>query len=165
MRSRRQIQRTIRNENVKPNMDRPATRVATPSDAAAISSLLFEFNRKALSPEDLGQRMEQAQDLETVFLGELDGALAGLLVLQTVPTVSAAQDWTEITELYVQPAFRRKGVGKALIEAALAHARHHGSSEVHLLVDPQNAPAISFYEAVGFRRNSCKMLQELQGRA
>lgn len=145
-------------------MDSPTTRIAAPSDAAAISGLLFDFNREALSPEELGQRMEQAQGLETIFLGELDGTLAGLLVLRTVPTVSAAQDWAEITELYVQPAFRRKGVGRALIEAALAYARHRGCTEVHLLVDPQNTPAISFYKAVGFRRNSCEMLQELQGR-
>jgi ribosomal protein S18 acetylase RimI-like enzyme len=142
-------------------MDGPTTRIATPADSAAISNLLFEFNREALSPEDLGQRMEQAQDLETVFLGELGGVLAGLLVLRTVPTVACAQDWAEITEMYVQPAFRRKGVGKALIEAALAHARHRGCTEVHLLVDPQNTPAISFYQAVGFHRDAWEMLQEL----
>ena len=144
-------------------MDGLATRVATASDAAAISDLLFEFNGEALSPQELAQRMEQAQGLETVFLGELGGVLAGLVVLQTVPTVSAAQDWAEITELYVQPAFRRKGVGKALVEAALAHARHHGCTEVHLLVDPENTPALSFYEAVGFRQDSWALVQELRG--
>lgn len=147
-------------------MDGPATRIATPSDAAAISGLLFAFNREALSPQELAQRMEQAQGLETVLLGELNGVLAGLLVLRTVPTVSVAQDWAEITELYVQPACRRKGVGKALIEAALAHAHHHGCPDVHLLVDPQNTPAIRSYEAVGFRQDSAlseqgRMLRKL----
>jgi ribosomal protein S18 acetylase RimI-like enzyme len=145
-------------------MPSPITRVATPADAAAISSLLFEFNREALSPEELGQRMEQAQGLETVFLGELDGGLAGLLVLRTAPTVASAQDWAEITELYVQPASRRRGVGKALTDAALAHARRHGCTEVHLLVDPQNTPALSFYQAAGFHRDSWEMVQKLQGR-
>jgi ribosomal protein S18 acetylase RimI-like enzyme len=145
-------------------MDSPATRIATPSDAAAISGLLSAFNGEALSPQDLAQRMEQAQGLETVFLGELDGVLAGLLVLRTVPTISAAEEWAEITELYIEPASRRKGVGKALIEAALAHARHHGCTEIHLLVDPQNTTAISFYEAVGFRQDCGEMLQDLQGR-
>ena len=71
-------------------MHSPITRVATPADAAAISSLLLEFNQEALSPEDLGQRMEQAQGLETVFLGELDGRMAGLLVLRTAPTLASA---------------------------------------------------------------------------
>jgi ribosomal protein S18 acetylase RimI-like enzyme len=145
-------------------MHSPITRIATPADAAAISSLLFEFNQEALSPEELGQRMEQARGLETVFLGELDGGLAGLLVLRTAPTVASAQDWAEITELYVQPASRRRGVGKALIDEALAHARDLGCTEVHLLVDPKNTPALSFYQAVGFHRGSWELVQELQGR-
>ena len=145
-------------------MHSPITRIATPADAAAISSLLFEFSQEALSSEELGQRMEQARGLETVFLGELDGGLAGLLVLRTAPTVASAQDWAEITELYVQPASRRRGVGKALVDAALAHARHHGCTEVHLLVDPQNTPALSFYQAVGFHRDSWEMVQKLEGR-
>ncbi|MEJ2736382.1 MAG: GNAT family N-acetyltransferase [Anaerolineae bacterium] len=145
-------------------MGSSTTRAATPADAAAISSLLFEFNREALSPEDLGRRMEQAQGLETIFLGELDGVLAGLLVLRTAPTVASAQDWAEITELYVQPASRRRGVGRALVDAALAHARHRGCTEVHLLVDPQNTPALSFYQAVGFHRDSWEMVHKLQGR-
>jgi ribosomal protein S18 acetylase RimI-like enzyme len=144
-------------------MHSPITRVATPADAATISSLLLEFNQEALSPEDLGQRMEQAQGLETVFLGELDGRMAGLLVLRTAPTLASAQDWAEITELYVQPASRRRGVGTALIDAALAHARHRGCTEVHLLVDPKNTPALSFYQAVGFHRDSWDMVQKLQG--
>lgn len=151
----------MKHPNGKESLDDPTTRVATPADAVAISHLLFEFNAEALSPEELGRRMEQAQGLETAFLGELDGVLAGLLVLQTVPTVASAQDWAEITEMYVQPAFRRKGVGKALITEALAYARHHGCSKVHLLVDPENEAALSFYEAVGFHRDSWDMSQAL----
>lgn len=142
-------------------MDGPAIRIATASDAVAISRLLFEFNREGLSPEELGRRTEQARGLETVFLGELDGGLAGLLVLRTAPTVASAQDWAEITELYVQPDSRRRGVGRALVNAALAHARHHGCREVHLLVDPQNAIALTFYQGVGFHRDSWEMVREL----
>jgi ribosomal protein S18 acetylase RimI-like enzyme len=145
-------------------MHSPIIRVATPADAATISSLLLEFNREAISAEELGQRMEEAQGLETVFLGELDGELAALLVLRTAPTVASAQDRAEITELYVQPASRRRGVGRALVGAALAHARHHGCTEVQLLVDPQNTHALSFYKAAGFHRDSWEMVQKLQGR-
>ncbi len=145
-------------------MHSPTTRVATPADAAAISSLLLEFNQEVLSPEDLGQRIEQAQGLETVFLGELDGRMAGLLVLRTAPTLASAQDWAEITELYVQPTSRRRGVGRALVDAALAYARHRGCTEVHLLVDPQNTPALSFYQVVGFHQDSWEMVQKLEGR-
>ena len=80
-------------------------RFATTADTGVISGLLHQFNGTAPSPQELAMRMAQAQGLETVFLGELDGKVVGLLILRTVPTLSDAQDWTEITELYVPPGF------------------------------------------------------------
>jgi ribosomal protein S18 acetylase RimI-like enzyme len=142
-------------------MDKPSIWIASPSDACAISGLLHEFNGEALPPADLAERMEQARGLETVFLGELDGKLEGLLVLRTAPTLSGPDDWAEITELYVRPASRRKGVGRALIEASLEHSRRCGCTELHLLVDPDNATALSFYRAVGFRKDSWEMRREI----
>lgn len=136
-------------------------RFATTADTDAISDLLHQFNGTAPSPQELAARMVQARGLETVFLGELDGGLVGLLVLRTVPTLSDPQDWAEVTELYVRPASRRKGVGRALVGAAIQYARSLGSTQVHLLVDPDNAIALSFYRAVGFHRDSWEMRQEI----
>jgi hypothetical protein len=74
-------------------------RIGDSVDAAAISELLYEFNGEALPPDQLAGRMAQVRDLETAFLGEADGVLAGLLILRTAPTLSTAEDWTEITEM------------------------------------------------------------------
>jgi ribosomal protein S18 acetylase RimI-like enzyme len=122
---------------------------------------LYEFNGEALAPEELAHRMEQAQGLETAFLGELGGELAGILVLRIVPTLSGPEDWAEITELYVQPSCRRRGVGTALVGAAVEAARDLGCSELHLLVDPENTSALSFYEASGFCRDSWELRRSL----
>jgi ribosomal protein S18 acetylase RimI-like enzyme len=142
-------------------MDEPAVQIATPADAPSISDLLYEFNGEALPPAELAERMEQAQGLETVFLGELAGRLAGLLVLRTVPTLSEPEDWAEITELYVRPAARRRGVGKALVEAVIQYAQSRGCTQVHLLFDPENRAALSFYTAVGFHRDSWEMRRRI----
>ena len=136
-------------------------RIGTAADAPAVSNLLYEFNGEALPPPALVERMQEVQGLETAFIVELDGVAVGLLVLRTVPTLSDSQDWAEITEMYVRPAFRRRGVGRVLIEAAIEHARRHGCTEVHLLVDPANRTAIAFYEAVRFCRDSWEMRREL----
>ncbi len=136
-------------------------RFATTADTGAISDLLHQFNGTAPSPQELAMRMAQARGLETVFLCELDGELVGLLVLRTVPTLSDPQDWAEVTELYVRPASRRKGVGRALVRAAIQYARSLGSTQVHLLVDPDNTVALSFYRAVGFYQDSWEMRQEI----
>ena len=142
-------------------MDKPSVEIATPADAPSISDLLYEFNGEALPPAILTERMLQAQGLETVFLSKLAGRLAGLLVLRTVPTLSDPEDWAEITELYVRPAARRRGVGKALVEAAIQYAQARGCTHVHLLVDPANRVALSFYSVVGFHRDSCAMRRRL----
>jgi ribosomal protein S18 acetylase RimI-like enzyme len=138
-----------------------AIRIAEPSDAATISGLLFEFNGEALSAEDLAARMDEVRGLETVFLGELDGQLAALLVLRTAPTLSDAPYRAEITELYVQPHARRRGLGRTLVEAALAYSRERGCIEIHLLVDPENGVGHSFYRALGSYRDSWEMRRQL----
>jgi ribosomal protein S18 acetylase RimI-like enzyme len=142
-------------------MDEPTIRTATPSDAGAVSELLLEFNGEALSPDELAERMVQAVGLETVFLGQLEGRLAGLAVLRTIPTLSAPEDWAELTELYVRPPDRRRGVGKALVGAAIQYAHSRGCTQVHLLVDPENRAALSFYTAVGFHRDSWEMRRQI----
>ena len=139
----------------------PTVRLAGPADAHAICYLLLAFNDEALSPQALAERLVEAEDLETVFLGELDGSLAGLLVLRTAPTISSPDDWAEITELYVQPEARRKGVGTELVEAAITFGRERGCEQVHLLVKPTNESAIAFYETLGFRRGSWEMRRSI----
>jgi ribosomal protein S18 acetylase RimI-like enzyme len=139
----------------------PSVRVAGPADAHAICHLLLTFNDEALSPEALAGRLVEAEDLETVFLAELDGALAGILVLRSSPTISSPDDWAEITELYVQPTARRRGVGTALIEATISFALERGCTDLHLLVNPANEPAIAFYESLGFGHGSWQMQRSL----
>jgi ribosomal protein S18 acetylase RimI-like enzyme len=142
-------------------VDQACVRTAVPEDAAAISALLYCFNGEALQPEDLSRRMAEAEGLETVFLAELAPEPAGLLVLRIMPTLSDAYDWAEITELYVRPSARRRGIGSRLIDSALRYARERGSKEIHLLVDPENEVALAFYKALGFHRDSWEMSREI----
>ena len=126
-------------------------------DAGVVHTLLFEFNGEALPPGGLARRMHQVAGLETLLLAEQGGVPAGLLVLRVVPTISDAHDWAEITELYVRPSFRRQGIGTALVCAAMELGRERGCVELNLLVDPANVEAHAFYQASGFRRDSCGM--------
>jgi len=134
---------------------------AAARDAGAISALLFEFNREGLEAEALARRLVEVRGLETVFLAERSHEPLGVLVLRTVPTLSEPEDWAEITELYVRPAARRQGIGRALMGAALEYARRRGCTEIHLLVDPENEPALAFYRATGFHQDSWEMRRRL----
>ena len=58
----------------------------------------------------------------------------------------------ELTIMHVAtaPAWRRQGVGRALMQAGIERARQVGASSVWLEVRVSNAPARAMYEALGF---------------
>jgi len=55
-----------------------------------------------------------------------------------------------ITELYVRPGERRRGVGRALLGAALEWARARGAARVEVRVAARNAEGQAFWRAQGF---------------
>jgi ribosomal-protein-alanine N-acetyltransferase len=56
----------------------------------------------------------------------------------------------EVLTLAVDPAARRQGLGRALVEAMAAQAQARGARTVFLEVAADNAAAIGLYEAAGF---------------
>jgi ribosomal protein S18 acetylase RimI-like enzyme len=52
--------------------------------------------------------------------------------------------------------YRRRGAGRALMEAAEAWARSTGISKIELHVFPHNAPAIALYEKLGYEREGLR---------
>jgi ribosomal protein S18 acetylase RimI-like enzyme len=85
--------------------------------------------------------------LDAFFVAESAGVPVGLLMIIVPGWANAA----EITDFAVDRAARRQGVGKALLDAAVAWAK--GRGHVALWVEPRadNAPAIDFYMRAGFR--------------
>jgi aminoglycoside 6'-N-acetyltransferase I len=59
----------------------------------------------------------------------------------------APQLW--INELGVAPTHRRRGIGRRLLHALLAHGRALGCTEAWLGTEPDNRPARALYEQAG----------------
>ena len=55
-----------------------------------------------------------------------------------------------ILNLCIDPALRRRGVGRALLVALLSRARRAGMEHAFLEVRPSNPGAIALYRALGF---------------
>src|SRR5262245_34790106 len=64
--------------------------------------------------------------------------------------------------LYIAPAHRRHGVGRALIERVEAHARGLGASHVWIETSNVNVPGVAAYERLGY--GLCGADTELYGR-
>ena len=60
----------------------------------------------------------------------------------------ASSGWPD---LYVSPAARRRGGAQALVAALVALGRELGVGEIVWNVEPENAPALAFYERIGAR--------------
>jgi ribosomal protein S18 acetylase RimI-like enzyme len=57
-----------------------------------------------------------------------------------------------VISMWVDPAYRRAGVGSMLIEALKAWAAERGLRGLLLMVTDVNQSAIDFYERIGFRK-------------
>jgi ribosomal protein S18 acetylase RimI-like enzyme len=90
-----------------------------------------------------------------------DGTLAGLILgnLFRDERGSVEPDGAWLLWLGVEPAHRRQGLGRALMQAALREMWARGCRRILLNVDADNRPAVRLYERCGFR-----VLYRLQGR-
>lgn len=71
-------------------------------------------------------------------------AVAGFILCR------AAADECEVIVIGVVPGMRRRGVGRSLLESALARARGLGAARMFLEVAADNGAARALYEARGF---------------
>lgn len=79
------------------------------------------------------------------FFGAFDGEkLAGYIGGRTI----AGE--TEIFNVAVSPEYRRKGIGKKLIERFIEASREKETDVIFLEVRASNLPAINLYEGAGF---------------
>jgi GNAT superfamily N-acetyltransferase len=133
---------------------RPAGR----DDTDAIGQLLYAFNREfdepAPPPSALAQRMRQLLDAgDTLVLLAGDGP-DGLAVLRFRPAIWSSGLECYLAELYVTPGRRGRGLGRALMEAALREARDLGADTMEIGVDEPDLAARRLYESLGFTNRS-----------
>jgi ribosomal protein S18 acetylase RimI-like enzyme len=83
-------------------------------------------------------------------VAELDGQVGGFACLRVVPCVLYAEPYAELTELYVEPEFRRQGVGRALIAYAEQLARARGAADLIIMTGVGNAAAQALYRTAGY---------------
>lgn len=67
-------------------------------------------------------------------------------------TIGQLKDGTgEIISLAVKPAWRKKGVGRALTNFLINHSREKNIKEIFLHVRTKNKKGISFYQSLDFK--------------
>lgn len=129
-------------------------RRATKSDAALIRELWEEFESELGGPDYLLETWEEAwTDLsETIatgvaLLAEDQGRAVGFVFCILG---DRGRKTAHVTDLYVRPEARNKGIGQSLLAELIEPARAAGLDHVSLEVLLRNADARRLYERLGF---------------
>lgn len=131
-----------------------AVRLADRGDAPAIGRLLHDFNTEydepTPAPSELAERIrELLADGATDVLLCGDGP-DGLAVLRYRPAIWTRALECYLAELYVVPALRGRGRGRALMLAAMDRARERGADHMDLGTSEDDHAARALYEGLGF---------------
>jgi ribosomal protein S18 acetylase RimI-like enzyme len=90
-----------------------------------------------------------------IQVADQDGILVGYLICQkTVTTpLDMGYKWSYISDLYVRPTHRRRGIGRRLLQTTLEYLKSIGSEHIRLAVWHRNEEAIRLYRELGFREH------------
>ncbi len=118
----------------------------------APDSFLSTYETEAAESESVtAERLRRTADAkDSGVLGAFDdGALVGMLGIVRETQRKAAHR-AHLWGMYVAPEARKRGVGRALLDAAIARLRAAGVEQLHLTVSTSAGSAQRLYRHVGF---------------
>jgi GNAT superfamily N-acetyltransferase len=133
-------------------------RFATPADLPLIADLiraLAEYEQLAhevrFDDAVLAEKLFGPRPYAEVLIGELDGTPQAFALFFHNFSTFEGKPGIYLEDLFVQPAARGSGLGKALLTRLAALAMERDCARLEWSVLDWNAPAIGFYESLGAR--------------
>lgn len=145
-------------------------RLATPGDLPAVirlyhqSGLDQEGGLTLAAAERWLQRIQQypSYRLWIATPKELDDRLVGTFTLLVIDNLVHRGSPSGIVEgVAVDPAFQGQGIGKQMMQFAMAQGRAAGCYKLSLSTNLKRKEAHAFYESLGFQKHGYSFLVEL----
>jgi ribosomal protein S18 acetylase RimI-like enzyme len=129
-------------------------------DAEAIGRMLHDFNSEyddyTPGPEAMAKRIGELLESGDVLVLLGGAGPDGLALLRFRPSLWSESLDCYLEELYVRPDLRGRGLGQALMEAAIETARAEGAGYMDLGTAETDTAARALYEKMGFSRTEGK---------
>ena len=130
-------------------------RKAEEEDLDALATLFEGYRRFYQQPADLAKSRaflaERLRERDSViFVAEDGGTLVGFTQLYPLFSSTQCRSIWLLNDLFTAESARGRGVGKALMETARAHAIETGAAAIELATAHTNLPAQRLYESLGY---------------
>ena len=126
-------------------------RPATPEDADALCRLNSLFNGPGENTTEYARECLKNNPQEVVVVAETEGRLVGFVCVQLKKSFCYSAVSAEIAEVFVEEAFRRKGIARGMLEFAEACCMQNCPVQrFELLTGRRNTAAQKLYEACGY---------------
>ncbi|MEE8310749.1 MAG: GNAT family N-acetyltransferase [Candidatus Binatia bacterium] len=131
-------------------------REATPDDVAFVVEAirgLAEYEKLAHECEARAAMLERhvfgEPQYAEILIGEVDGERAGYALFFHTYSTFLTRPGLYLEDLFVRPADRRRGLGRALLARVAGLAVERGCGRLEWAVLDWNEPAIAFYRSLG----------------
>jgi GNAT superfamily N-acetyltransferase len=131
-------------------------RPANPDDCSVLFDLIRELaiyerleDHLVVTPDDLQRNLFGPRPYAEAMIAEAEGAAAGYALFFHNFSTFRGQPGLYLEDVFVKPAFRGRGIGKALLKTVAALARERRCGRMEWMVLDWNESAIDFYRALG----------------
>lgn len=142
-------------------------RPAREQDLSALSDLLdclFAIEED-FQPDRIKQRKGLTALLNRpdaiIFVAEVKGQTVGMISCQTLISTAEGGEVGLVEDVVISPAFRKQGIGQALVDAVVEWAKQRRLKRLQLLADSENAPALTFYRQLGWQQTQLQAWRRL----
>lgn len=150
----------------------PAIRPSTPADLPLIAELiraLADYEKLAhnvrFDEATLAAKLFGPRPYAEVLIGEIDGVAQGFALFFHNFSTFEGRPGVYLEDLFVRPAARGSGLGKALLARLAAIAMERDCARLEWSVLDWNEPSIRFYKALGARMMDDWTIMRVDGSA
>lgn len=139
-----------------------AVRIATTDDASQIALLLTALGHETPIEQVAAMWQSWTLDGNRAYVAVTpSGKLVGIVTIHRMRVLHRPMPVGRITALYVVEAFRKLGVGRALVERAEIDLADRDCGLIEVTSNDRLIAAHAFYEHLGYARTSVRLAKRL----
>lgn len=128
-------------------------------DSPAIAGLLGQLGYPSTSRAFQRRLKNLRAGRDLILVAVEDRRVAGFVSLHLIPLIHEDGSLVRVTALVVDGSFRKKGIGRKLVDAAESYGRQRGAVKSEITSADTRKAAHRFYSGMGYREYRKRFLK------